>query len=179
MIRYVFLSQPSCSRALHSFSVSLGGSARSLRYRQDTCLVVSFNSNFQSLYENRLEITFEDLTLRTRFIIVRAIRAIVSDPELYASLQPSTPYVPRSRATREVEVEVVPGVKPDSLKIIPWAIDLPHALIPKSMARALTGGTTRDAVVRARRTYLPAIFDSATYGRHFKTLLWIEELRME
>ena len=58
-------------------------------------------------------------------------------------------------------------------------VPLPHAEIPAHITFALKYGTTRVQVENIKNSALPGTFDAATYGRHFKTLLWVEEFQME
>lgn len=52
-------------------------------------------------------------------------------------------------------------------------------MIPPHIARILESGSTKAQVENTKRSALPMSFDAATYGRHFKTLLWVEECQME
>lgn len=117
--------------------------------------------------------------LRARFIIVRTVRAVVGNATDYNLLRPVAPFVPRKRTQRDAEQEVIPGEVPDALAVIPWVVPLPKANIPQSMAQGLANGSVSELVQRVRRTYLPSVLRPDTYGRHFKTLIWVEEMRSE
>lgn len=77
------------------------------------------------------------------------------------------------------EANVYNPQPPESTKAIPWVVPLPFAGIPAHVASSLSYGTKDDQVVAIRATSLPQVFDSKTYGRHFKTLIWAEEYQME
>lgn len=112
-------------------------------------------------------------------MIVRAIRAISGDREDHEQFQPRAPFVPRQRTMRAPETEIVPGVRAPSLAVIPWIVPLPDATIPRNLSDAVTSGSTREIVERLRTSFLPISLNNETYGRHFKTLLWAEEHRMD
>ena len=58
-------------------------------------------------------------------------------------------------------------------------VSLPPAEIPPHIAFALKYGTTKVQVENIKSSALPRTFNAATYGRHFKALLWVEEFQME
>lgn len=140
---------------------------------------MTFKHSFLGHYEDRLEIVFEDVRLRARFIIVRPLRAIIGNAAAYNALKPIAPYIPRKRTERDTEEEIIPGEVPDALQVIPWVVPLPKADIPKGMSQALASGTISELVNTVRGSYLPSVFNLNTYSRHFKTLIWVEEHRSE
>ena len=140
---------------------------------------VKFRDINNGRYEDRLEIVFEDERLRQRFIIVRPLRVIVGNRRDHELLKPKAPFVPRKRTTREPETEVIEGVLPPSLKAIPYVVKLCFADIPKDLSVSLSTGSLAEVTARVRRVFLPQSWDSNTYARHFKNLLWVEEYRME
>ncbi|KAI0048937.1 P-loop containing nucleoside triphosphate hydrolase protein [Auriscalpium vulgare] len=162
------------------FAVSApdSGSLR-LQYGRETRLGITLRHDHRGRFEDRLEITFEDTTLKQKFIIVRLLKATVGSKADYELLKPSRPYVPRQRTARQAEVDVVPGPSAPALEAVKWVVSLPHAPIPQSISSVLFSGSTSDVIRQLRRTVLPASLNKDTYGRHFKTLLWIEEGRME
>ena len=150
-----------------------------LRSSQRITISISFTSTFRGRLQDRIELVFEDQSLSQRFVIVRAIRAISGDREDHEQFQPRAPFVPRQRTSRAPETEVVPGVRPPSLGVVPWIVPLPDAIIPKSLSDAVASGSTKEIIERLRTSFLPMLLNNETYGRHFKTLLWAEEHRME
>jgi helicase MOV-10 len=148
-------------------------SSSAIQYR------VSFTSSFRGRYQDRLEFVFEDRTIDQRFVIVRNVHGIAGERAAYESLQPTAPYIPRKWTLRTREVDVVKGVRPPALSAIPWVIPLPEAAIPKTLSEAVASGALRDILERLRWSFLPALFNSQTYDRHWKYLLWVEEIRME
>lgn len=164
-------------------------------YGQETRLIINFTRAYRGRYEDRAEILFEDTQLGKEFVIVRALRVIVGSRADHAALQPIAPYVPRRRTNRAPVNEVVPGVvspsrmhqgrflpdiqAPESNAAIRWVVSLPQAAIPAHITSALKFGATKDQVENIKRSALPQTFDATTYGRHFKTLLWVEEFQME
>ena len=164
-------------------------------YGRETRLIINFTQTYRGRYEDRAEILFEDTQLGKEFVIVRALRVIVGSRADHAALQPVAPYVPRRRTNRAPVTEVVPGVvslsktyqgrflpgiqAPESNAAIRWVVPLPQAGIPTHITSALKFGATKDQVENIKRSALPQILDATTYGRHFKTLLWVEEFQME
>lgn len=150
-----------------------------LVHRRPTVGQIRFQEVHNGRYDDRLELIFEDEALNQRFVIVRPLRAIVGNKADYELLKPRAPFVPRKRVTREVETDVLPGILPPALNAIPYAVKLAKSPIPKNLSDVLSTGSPRDATQRVRRMFLPGAWDSSTYGRHFKHLIWAEELRME
>ncbi|KAJ6600007.1 P-loop containing nucleoside triphosphate hydrolase protein [Mycena vulgaris] len=167
------------SRTLSPFSVSLNGPNRMIGYNTTYAFAVTLRQEHNGRAEDRLEILFEDLQLKKRFIIARILRVIVGNRADHDLLRPIAPYVPRKRTARQPETDIVEGVLPPSLKAVPYVVPLPKAPIPNNLASTLSTGNTASIVANLRRLYLPPILDSNTYARHFKYLLWIEEFRME
>ncbi|KAG6846206.1 hypothetical protein H0H93_015421, partial [Arthromyces matolae] len=92
---------------------------------------VSLKQSYVGRCKDRLEFIFEDLQLRTRFFILRQLEAIIGNQADHEKLRPVAPYTPRPRATmRQPELVVVEGVRPPSMKAIPYVVPLPHAPIP-------------------------------------------------
>ncbi|KAJ7323066.1 P-loop containing nucleoside triphosphate hydrolase protein [Mycena albidolilacea] len=152
---------------------------RTIGYNATYSFAVTLRQNHNGRAEDRLEILFEDLQLRKRFIIARILRVIVGNRSDHETLRPVAPYKPRKRTARQPETDVVEGIHPPSLKAVPYVVALPKALIPANLASALSTGSTKSIVDKIRSLFLPSVLDSDTYARHFKTLVWSEEFRME
>lgn len=131
-------------------------------------------------YQDRLEVQFEDHRLKMHFGISKTVQAIVGDPSMHDQLKPWAPYIPRVRAPREPETRVVEGVPPPSLNTITYVSKLPKADIPRHLLSALTVSSTpsRKNIDSIQHAFLPRVLDADSHGRHFKTLLWIEEHKM-
>ncbi|KAF8217659.1 P-loop containing nucleoside triphosphate hydrolase protein [Mycena galopus ATCC 62051] len=166
------------SRTQSPFSVACDPNP-TMKYNTTYSFTVTLRQNHNGRAENRLEILFEDLQLRQRFIIARILRVVVGNREDHHNLRPVAPYKPRKRTARQPETKVVEGIPPPSLKAIPYVVPLPKAPIPTNLASALSTGNTTTIVANVRRLFLPHVLDSNTYALHFKHLLWIEEFRME
>jgi helicase MOV-10 len=154
-------------------------SALVITYGKPVNLVVNFKATNGGLYTDRVEITFFDPQLNQQFAIVRAIKAIVGSKADYELLKPRAPYVPRTRHTRQEELEVIPGEAPPTLKAIPWVVKLPEAAIPAPLHSVLSKGSIGEVVRHTQSNFLPSTFESKTYARHFKHILWAEEYRSE
>jgi len=194
-VSFFLLHIPPRLLTINTRSFSVGFTADKIVYGREARLTISFTQPYRGRYEDRAEILFEDTQLGKEFVIVRALRVIVGSRADHAALKPTAPYVPRKRTNRAPASEVVPGVvslsrtrqgqfllgsqAPESNAVIRWVVPLPHAEIPTHISLALKHGSTRVQVENIKNTALPRSFDAATYGRHFKTLLWVEEFQME
>lgn len=108
--------------------------------------------------------------------------AIVGDRNAHEELKARAPYVPRVRnKNREPETKIVEGEAPPSLNAIPYATRLPKAQIPNHLLSTLnvSSRSSRENVESIKNGFLPRIFSSESYGRHFKNLVWVEEHQME
>ncbi|KAF5383148.1 hypothetical protein D9615_005012 [Tricholomella constricta] len=140
---------------------------------------ITFRQNYIGRCQDRAEFLFEDAQLRTRFVIVRQLEGIVGNKEDHERLRPVAPYIPRAKTARQLELDVVEGVRPPSMKAVPYVVPLPRALIPSQLAMTLSTGSQQHKLARIRSVFLPREFDSSGYDRQFKHLLWIEEHQME
>ncbi|KAK2465577.1 hypothetical protein APHAL10511_002469 [Amanita phalloides] len=161
------------------FEVTVEGASRNITTITPITVQVTFRQKHIGRYQDRVEMLFEDVQLNKRFIISKPLYAIVGSKADHETLKPMTPYTVRPRTTREPELKVVEGVPPPSTRAVPYIGKLPLALIPSHLLAALSSGTTGDIIRRVRRTYLAREFNSETYARFFKYLLWIEEYRSE
>lgn len=131
-------------------------------------------------YEERVEFIFQDTQLQKRFIISRTLKAIVGNKADHEALRPVIPYVARKRGNRQREDKVVEGVAPPSLKAIPYVGKLPMAPVPLPLMNLLRGpGRVEEKIDDVKTMFIPRQLNVETYGRHFKHLLWIEEIKME
>ncbi|KAG8930545.1 hypothetical protein FRC02_004060 [Tulasnella sp. 418] len=161
------------------FFASFSG-AKKMEFGKTYGLNVKFDpQGNRGRYEDRTELVFEDTTLRQRFVITRPVKAIVGVAADMAMLQPTAPYVRPTPVvvTRAPETNVIEGIRPPALAAIEWVGRLPEAHVPLYVRDALEDGSVGDKVGRVRRTLLPQNLNSDTYGRHWKMLLWIEEIR--
>ncbi|KAG8896554.1 hypothetical protein FRB99_008838 [Tulasnella sp. 403] len=139
-------------------------------------LTVSFDPlGNTGIYDDKIELVFDDARGQTRFAIIRTVKAIVGVRAEQELLAPSAPYVPPQPRLKEVETNVVEGIKPPALAKIVWAKPLPPAEVPQSITEMAEGSTGE--VVRKFVRMLPQMVDVETYGRQKKTLLWLEEVQ--
>jgi len=131
-------------------------------------------------HEDRLELIFEDVQLKKRFLISRPVKANVGDKAELDALKPTAPYIPRiKRERREIE-RFVEGVAPPSVDAIPFVVNLPYAAIPATLVRLLSSAEVAKAQVKQLQKFvLPAQLSTSTYARFFKTLVWTEEYQSE
>ncbi|KAG7097710.1 hypothetical protein E1B28_005034 [Marasmius oreades] len=140
---------------------------------------ITMSTRYFGRYEDRLELVFEDVRLRTRFLITRTLLVIVGNKADHELLRPKAPYQPRKRVARQPELQVVEGEPAPTLKSIPYVNTLPKAPISQNLAKILATGSPKEIVERLQTLFLPRVFASETYSKHFKTLLWTEESQME
>ena len=150
-----------------------------MKYGRDVHVKVDFKHTLRGSYGARLEFWFQDTTLNQKFAIVRTASAIVGNKEDYDRLRPVAPFVPRKRTTREPETTIIEGVRPAPLGYVRYVVSLPESPIPGHISSALSQGSPDGIVSYFRKSLLPRVLDSTTYGRHFKYLLWAEEHRSE
>ncbi|KAF9057246.1 P-loop containing nucleoside triphosphate hydrolase protein [Panaeolus papilionaceus] len=164
------------------FSVTLTPSLATITNLRPLRFQLTFRNSFVGRYEDRLELTFEDARLKQTFVIVRVLRAVVGDQTLHQELQPRAPYIPRTRTKRQVvaDADVVPGEKPPAQTVIQYIGRLPKADTPEYLKRVLDNDTlSTGRTLQEVQKMMPASFDSASYGRWFKLLLWVEEHKAE
>ncbi|KAF8621326.1 hypothetical protein AX15_007864 [Amanita polypyramis BW_CC] len=161
------------------FEVIVEGANRNITTITPVTMQVTFKQKYVGRYEDRIEMLFEDIQLDKRFIISKPLYAIVGSKTDHEALKAKAPYTIQPRTTREPELKVIEGVQPPSTTAVPYVGRLPLAPIPSRLLSTLSSGTTGDIITRIRRTYLPKEFNSETYGRFYKYLLWTEEYRSE
>jgi helicase MOV-10 len=135
-----------------------------IAYSRPHVVTLKFSTSFRGRYQDRVEFTFEDVSLQKRFAIVRDIRGIGGEQSEYEALRPTAPYVPRKWQARTQESNIIPGVKPPALDAIPWVVPLPEAAVPRALADTVSTGAIKDILARLKSSFF---------------LLWIEEVRME
>ncbi len=150
-----------------------------MAYGREVPIAVVFKQTLRGSYTARLELWFQDTSLGQKFAIVRTASAIVGEKGDYERLRPTAPYVPKKRTTREPETAIIEGEPPAPLRYIRYVVNLPHSPIPGHLATALSQGSTAGIISHFKKSLLPRVLDSTSYGRHFKYLLWAEEHRSE
>ncbi|KAJ8488175.1 hypothetical protein ONZ45_g14054 [Pleurotus djamor] len=158
---------------------STSASNQDIPYGNPLTIHITFRQTNGGVYEDRAELIFEDIKTKKRFTISRPLSAVVGPKDELAQLEPTEPYVPLKNRRPVVQSEIVDGVRPEPLKIIPYIGRLPPALIPKPLSVALSTGSREDIINRIRETYLPDELDATNYSSNFKNLLWIEEYRQK
>ena len=95
------------------------------------------------------------------------------------ALRPSAPYQRKKKEKQAAVTSVVRGIKPPQIADIEWVVDLPQAFVPKGLEALLSTMGIKNAIETLKRTWLPRELNSDSYGRHFKTLLHVEEAQMK
>ena len=162
------------------FSVRITSPGRNLSNLRPLTIAIGFKQAYIGRYQDRLELIFEDTQLKKRFIITRALKAIVGNKTEHEALRPKAPYVPRSRSQRDPILQIVEGIKPPANSAIPYVGRLPKAQIPTRLQTLLSSKDPVSKVTaQIRKIFIPNVLNSESYGQHFKHLLWIEENQME
>ncbi|TFY71299.1 hypothetical protein EVG20_g1692 [Dentipellis fragilis] len=172
-------SQSSIRHRASPFEVSTTAPELILTFGRRVVLIVTLQEKTLGYYEDRLEISLEDVSLNQRFTIVRSMKARVGSKADHELLKPIAPYKPRPRGIRPQEKDVVEGIAPPALDAVKYVVTLPRAEIPKQVTSIISTGAVGKVVDQLKRTVLPPALTSESYGRFFKTLLWVEEHRME
>ncbi|KAK7042905.1 hypothetical protein VNI00_008640 [Paramarasmius palmivorus] len=163
-----------------AFTVVLVGANRKITTSIPLKVQIKMQQTFFGRSQDRLELTFEDEQLNSRFIITRELKVIVGSKSDHKALRPQMPYVPRKRSeNRQPETLVIPGEIPPSTKAIPYVGVLPQARIPENLPRTLSTGTVSEIVDRLQKVYIPQHLSGETYGKLFKHVLWAEEFQAE
>ena len=145
---------------------------------QSVLIDVQFTPHGQwGRHSDRLELVFDDKSLKKRFVISRGLFGAVGSKADYEAVKPTAPYVPRRRQKCAAVTSVIDGEKPSFLSDINWVGSLPHAEVPKELEGALSNGKLQDKIDVLQRVFLPRVFGPSTYGRHWKVLLHVEELQ--
>ncbi|KAI0945598.1 hypothetical protein AcW1_001783 [Taiwanofungus camphoratus] len=163
--------------AVCPFSAKIEGGPQRLATGKDIKVVVKFRHSQHGRYEGRIEIMFQDAFQRP-FVIIRQLRAVVGDVADHQLLKASSPFVQRKRIPWKHGQHYLPGRRPPALDAVPWVKKLPQAPMPTAIIEALSRRLP-NVIQSFRTTHLPQTLDHQTHGRHFKTILWVEEYRME
>ncbi|KZS97366.1 P-loop containing nucleoside triphosphate hydrolase protein [Sistotremastrum niveocremeum HHB9708] len=153
----------------------------SIRVTTTKALPVTFtlSTEHAGRFEERVNFVFHDNQLNQQFIIMRTLVAIVGDQADYEAFKPKAPYVRPTRRTRSGVKDIVPGIAPPALDVIPWVVKLPQSPIPDYLSQMMSTGSHHDIERSIKDSILPRVFDSDTYGSYLSTLLHVEEYKME
>ncbi|KAH9948070.1 P-loop containing nucleoside triphosphate hydrolase protein, partial [Amylocystis lapponica] len=161
------------------FSTTVQGDDHKLVYGRDTLVDVIFRHGTRGRYEGRIELVFMDHSQR-RFIIVRHVQAVVGNPTDHQLLKAEVPYTGRKRVPWKSAKHFFPGRRPPAIDAVPWKKKLAQVPIPEPIMEALKMRAAPEEIIQSiRAQILPKTFDATTHGPYFKTLLWIEEYRIE
>ncbi|KAH9948060.1 P-loop containing nucleoside triphosphate hydrolase protein [Amylocystis lapponica] len=164
--------------AVCPFSAAIEGDDHGLVYGQDILVNVIFRHPYRGRYEGRLELVFQN-SFNRRFLIVRRVHAIVGNAADH-QLRPKVRYTGHNRVPWKSGRKLVSGERPQAIDAVPWREKLPLVPIPVHIEKALkTTATVAKITQNIRGRVLPATFHATTHSLHFKSLLWIEEYRME
>lgn len=159
------------------FAASIIGEARKLVSGRVIHVHVTFRHAQRGRFKGRLELTLRD-GAKEEFIIVRELRAVVGNKDDHELLKAVAPYVHRKPPKWQAGTSTVAGDRPPALDAVKWVKPLLPSTIPPGLAQALSGGSSRKVLAEIRNIHLPRTLDVQTHGRHFQTLLWVEEHRL-
>jgi helicase MOV-10 len=159
----------------NSFTLVVETEIKPLSPIKPTIIIITLKRKDIGRYQNRVELEFEDLGTKRRFVMCRLAQAVVGEVALHKQLEPKTPYVPNRPSEREQETNVIQGVKPPVLKAISYVTSMPKPDIPLKLLSNLTqsSASSPQNVEKVQRVFLPSKLDVKTHGNHFKVLLWV------
>ena len=165
-----------------SFSCSIEGDPHLTR-GHTVRIIVGLRVSGIGRYEDTLEIRFARVSNSQQFSVTRTIKAIIGDAG-YASLLPTTPFVPRRRAERGEISNFLPGLAPPRVLAIAWRSKLGRYRIPKNLRETLSLKPNRsdsgeDIVPTEIRSLFPTTLRRRNHVNVFSMLLWLEEITME
>ncbi|TFK28518.1 RNA helicase [Coprinopsis marcescibilis] len=163
------------------FSVKCADIHKPISVTRPATIQYNFQRHFLGRYGDHIEMIFQNVHSKERFMIRRRVDAIVGDEDEHDKLKASAPYVQQAKPERQPETCVVEGVPPPSLKNRDYQVTisrLPQAPVPHYIAAIPPGATFRQQLAQVQ-TFHPTYFDINTYTTHFRNLLWFEELMME
>lgn len=161
------------------FSLSIENRGHPLSSANPATVTVSLTRRDVGRHQAQLELGFENMASKKRFVISRTIQAIVGDSRLHQQLKPTAPYIPRRPTAREPETNVLKGVKPPALSVISYATPLPRPEIPPRLLATLNASSSPWQVQKIKDMFLSFPLHQKNHGEFFKILIWIEEHRME
>jgi helicase MOV-10 len=118
---------------------------------------------------------FEDYDTRHSFAIVRPVQAVVRVKDGRAAFQVTPPSFPNPAGN--TEEDVVPGVPPAALAAIKWEVTLPKADIPSNVWAAIDQPSIAGTIHQVQLTLLPQVLQFNSYAKHWKSLLWLDEIQ--
>ncbi|KAF9653722.1 P-loop containing nucleoside triphosphate hydrolase protein [Thelephora ganbajun] len=168
----------SSSKRNTAFTVERPARNQIVDYGIDTTLNVTCAQSNRGRFEARVEVLFEDIRSKERFVIVRPVLVAIGSVEEHRALQPVTPYVaPRRPKQQRHMTEVEEGVVPPFETSIPWTTRLPFYMIPDDLF-AFLSKRQPNLVPETGRKFLPQRLAPETYTRLFEVLLWCEEFKI-
>ncbi|TFY71300.1 hypothetical protein EVG20_g1693 [Dentipellis fragilis] len=168
------------TKATPAFTVATGNLPLHLTYGTETQIVVAFQQTDALIgrFQDKLEIAFEDET-HGRFSIVRPAKAVVGDSAEYEQLKPEMPYVPRQKGVKRPVRKIVEGIPPPAPNAVKWVKKLPASGIPQYIIDILSVKPVDDIVNKLKLNVIRGELTPKVYAMHFKTLIWVEEHRMD
>ncbi|KAG8937447.1 hypothetical protein FRC03_008116 [Tulasnella sp. 419] len=161
------------------FAITSAPVVQNLTIGTTVTMVIQFNPHgFRGRFQDRMELKFIDTSTGEEFAITRRLAAAVGIQADLDLLRPIAPYTRPVRPTLDPEGDVVPGEKPPALTAIPWKIKLEQYPIPAAISSALARREESDQIEQIR-ALLPQNLDARSHGKHFASLLHVEEDRMK
>lgn len=149
---------------------------------KDTVLTITIalKSPFIGRYEDRLELTFENVLQRKQFLVRTDLRGVVGDRAIHEALAPTAPYQPPPQYGRRMKaIEIIQGPPSPETNPSPGFRKLPKAVIPPVLAALLSTGSVEDTAKFLEPVWVPSEFKTTTYAQRFRALLWAEEYKAE
>ena len=128
--------------------------------------------------------TFETSSYpRKRFTLTRPISARIGPKVEYDALPEPTPSARRSKKRKAYSVftKYHHGVRPLILAPITWERRLPGYDVPAGLASITVNETLKayEKIRMIRSAFMRNNLGPSTFGYHYQTMLWIEEIRAQ
>ncbi|KAK0204282.1 P-loop containing nucleoside triphosphate hydrolase protein [Desarmillaria ectypa] len=162
------------------FSVAVSPASKFIRSARPHKVLITLHPSYAGRFEDTLELEFFDISQRRRFVIQRTVCATVGDLADHEQLAAKAPYVPRKRRNIELDGPVKRSLRPPTWTRTKWASKFPQFNIPQDLVKTLytpEGYLKRSASQDVKR-FMPPSFTTATYAKHFQTLVYLEEEQM-
>ncbi|KAF5356601.1 hypothetical protein D9758_008284 [Tetrapyrgos nigripes] len=163
------------------FSASLIGS-QWINPGRPRFLNITFHPSYAGRYEDTIELVFWNRQQKQRFVIHRRVFAIVGNKDDYELLKPKSPYVrQRKRIPLRIDGPIKKSLRPVTWTKTKWTSNLPRYEVPTQVTDILykRGVRSRRETLELVKGLVSSAFTTATYGKHFQLMLYLEEEQMK
>ncbi|KAK0191971.1 P-loop containing nucleoside triphosphate hydrolase protein [Armillaria mellea] len=162
------------------FSVAVSPTSKFIRSARPHKVSITFHPSYAGNFEDTLELVFFDVSQNRRFVIQRKVSATVGDLADHERLAPKAPYSQRKRRNIKLDGPIRRSLRPPTWTPVKWVTTLPQFKIPQDLVQTLytPEGYLKKTAPQDVRRFMPSSFTTATYAKHFQTLIYLEEEQM-